>query len=62
MVYSPTGVGKTWFSLGVANAVATGTEFLMESAETRGVLFIDGEMQAYNLIERLKLYKIPQMI
>ena len=28
MVYSPTGVGKTWVSLGVANAVATGTEFL----------------------------------
>ena len=56
MVYSPTGVGKTWFSLGVANAVATGTEFLKWKApKPRGVLFIDGEMQAYNLIERLKL-------
>ena len=58
MVYSPTGVGKTWFSIGVANAVATGTEFLKWKApKPRGVLFIDGEMQAYNLIERLKLYR-----
>ena len=58
MVYSPAGVGKTWFSLGVANAVATGTEFLKWKApKPRGVLFIDGEMQAYNLIERLKLYR-----
>ena len=27
MAYSPTGVGKTWFSIGVANAVATSKNF-----------------------------------
>ncbi|MDA3822755.1 MAG: AAA family ATPase [Bacteroidales bacterium] len=54
MVYAPRGVGKTHFSLGVAYAVASGGEFLIWQAEKpRGVLFIDGEMQAQSLQERL---------
>ena len=57
MVYSPTGVGKTWFCIGTAFAVSTGTIFLKWGAnKSHGVLYIDGEMQAYNLIERLKYF------
>ena len=57
MVYSPTGVGKTWFCLGTAFAVSTGTKFLKwEANKSHGVMYIDGEMQACNLIERLKYF------
>ena len=57
MVYSPTGVGKTWFSIGVGFAVASGTEFIKWKAnDSHGVLYIDGEMQAFNLIERLNYF------
>lgn len=55
MVYAPRGVGKTYFALGVAHAVATGGEFLGWQAENPcGVLFVDGEMSAPDLQERLK--------
>ncbi|NLV25355.1 MAG: AAA family ATPase, partial [Deltaproteobacteria bacterium] len=54
MVYAPRGVGKTHFSLGVSYAVASGGSFLTwEAPSPRGVLFIDGEMPAAVLRERL---------
>lgn len=54
MVYAPRGVGKTHFSLGVSYAVACGGKFLPWEAPTpREVLFLDGEMPAAVLQERL---------
>lgn len=54
MIHAYRGVGKTHVSLGVACAVATGSSFLRWSAEKpAGVLFIDGEMPASVLQERI---------
>jgi putative DNA primase/helicase len=55
MVYAPRGVGKTHFSLELAYAVACGGSFLNWKAPTpKGVLFIDGEMPAVALQDRLE--------
>ena len=57
MIYAPRGVGKTQVSVGIACAVATGQPFLgWEVDRPRGVLFIDGEMPAKALQERLSAY------
>lgn len=54
MVYAPRGVGKTWFSLGVAYAVASGGSYLTFTAPaSRPVLYLDGEMPAVTVQERL---------
>lgn len=54
MVYAPRGVGKTWFSLSAAYAVATGGAFLTFSAPAaRPVLYLDGEMPAVAMQGRL---------
>ena len=45
MLYSRRGVGKTFLSLGIAVAVASGGKFLNWNAPTRrNVLYVDGEM------------------
>ncbi len=54
MVYSERGVGKTHFALGVAYAVASAGRFLQwEAPKARRVLYIDGEMPAVAMQERL---------
>lgn len=54
MIYAPRGVGKTHASLGIAYAVASGGQFLRwEAPQPNGVLFLDGEMPAVALQERL---------
>lgn len=54
MVHAWRGVGKTWFSLGVSVAVASGGDFLnWRAPKPRKVLFIDGEMAAQQFQERL---------
>jgi hypothetical protein len=54
MIYAWRGVGKTHVALGIAYAIATGGEFLGWKAQRpRGVLYIDGEMPAAALQERL---------
>jgi hypothetical protein len=54
MVYASRGTGKTYLALGMAYAVATGTQFLKWKApKARRVLLIDGEMPAAALQERL---------
>lgn len=54
MLYSKRGVGKTFISLGISVAVASGTEFLKWKAPTaRKVLYIDGEMPLIALRDRL---------
>lgn len=54
LVYSWRGIGKTWFSLGCAYAVASGGTFLRWTApKPRRVLYLDGEMPAAALQRRL---------
>lgn len=54
LVYSWRGVGKTWFALGCAYAIASGGKFLRWSAPApRKVLYLDGEMPASALQRRL---------
>ena len=54
MVYAIRGVGKTFFSLNVAYAVASGGTYLKWNApKPRGVLYLDGEMPAVTMQERL---------
>lgn len=54
MIYVPRGVGKTHVALGIAHAVTTGTQFLNWSApKPRSVLYLDGEMPASLMQERL---------
>ena len=57
MIYASRGVGKTFVALGIAHAVVTGTSFLKWSApKPRGVLYLDGEMPAPLMQERLKMF------
>jgi len=54
MIYSPRGVGKTLFGLTTAYAIAAGADFLGFTIEKpRKVLYIDGEMPAETMQERL---------
>ena len=53
MIYSTRGFGKTWVSLEIAYAVASGGQFLSWKSENpAGVLYIDGEMALIELQER----------
>jgi len=54
MIVGPRGLGKTFVALNVGLAIATGTTFLGWQAEhPRPVLYVDGEMPASALQERL---------
>jgi len=54
MVYAARGVGKTHFALSAAYAVAIGGHFLgWKAPKARRVLFVDGEMPAVSMQERL---------
>jgi hypothetical protein len=58
MVYAWRGVGKTMFALSLAHAIATDGRFLKWTAKMdrpRGVLYVDGELTAAELQERLKM-------
>ena len=55
MLYAPRGLGKSWLSLSVGLAVASGNPLLRWSApKPRKVLFVDGEMPLVALQERLR--------
>lgn len=55
LLYAKRGVGKTHIALGIAYAVASGGSFLKWSAcEPKKVLYIDGEMPAFSMQERLR--------
>jgi hypothetical protein len=55
MAFAWRGVGKTWFALALAYAIAAGGRFLRwEAAKPRRVLYIDGEMPAIGLRERME--------
>jgi len=54
MLYAKRGVGKTHVALGIAYAVASGGQFLRwQASQPRNVLYVDGEMPARLLQERL---------
>lgn len=58
MVYAKRGVGKTFFALEVAMAVAYGNQFLsFKAPKPASVLYIDGEMPANSMQERLRNIK-----
>lgn len=55
MAYAWRGVGKTWFALFLAYAIAVGGIFLRWKADKpRRVFYIDGEMPAIGLRERIQ--------
>lgn len=55
MIYAPRGIGKTHVALGIAYAVANGSTFLnWQAPKPRGVLYLDGEMPAALMQERLR--------
>jgi putative DNA primase/helicase len=59
MLYGARGTGKTMVVLGLAYALATGTNYLKWKADkARKVLLVDGEMPAAALQERLSWYAL----
>lgn len=57
LVYGPPGIGKSFLALGVAWAVASGGSFLgWRSTRPRRVLYVDGEMGAAELRDRLAVF------
>jgi putative DNA primase/helicase len=60
LVYGPPGIGKSFLALGVAWAVASGGSFLgWRSPRPRRVLYVDGELGAAELRDRLALFGSP---
>ena len=56
MLYGPRGLGKTHVALGIAWAAASAERFLKWHADVpRRVLYVDGEMPATDMQERLRL-------
>lgn len=55
MIYSPRGVGKTLLAMTSAYAIAAGADFLgfTTGGKSRKILYIDGEMPAETMQERL---------
>jgi putative DNA primase/helicase len=60
LVYGPAGIGKSFFALSIAWAAASGGSFLgWQSPRPHRVLYVDGEMGAVSLRERLRLFGPP---
>jgi len=56
LLYGPRGLGKTFVALGIAWAAASGASFLgWTASRPHRVLYIDGEMAAVDIRERLRL-------
>ncbi|MBS0272613.1 MAG: AAA family ATPase [Proteobacteria bacterium] len=58
MIYAPRGLGKTFFALGIAMAIASGGNFLkFHAKKPRRVVYLDGEMSIYTMKDRIeKIY------
>lgn len=55
MIHAPRGAGKTFFALSCAYAIGTGGEFLkFKAPEAKSVLYLDGEMPAAAIQQRLR--------
>jgi putative DNA primase/helicase len=60
LLYGPRGSGKTFAALGIAWAVASGASFLgWRAPQPRRVCYVDGEMAAVDMKERLALFGPP---
>src|SRR6188508_2224945 len=60
LVYGASGVGKTFFALGVAWAAAAGGSFLdWRAPRAHRVVYVDGELGADDMRERLALFGAP---
>jgi KaiC/GvpD/RAD55 family RecA-like ATPase len=60
LLYGPRGLGKTFIALGIAWAAASGGTFLnWRAPRPRRVLYVDGEMAAVDMKERLQLFGPP---
>lgn len=56
MIHAWRGLGKTWFTLSLSYSIACGEQFLKwPVAKPRRVLYLDGEMQASTMQNRLAL-------
>ena len=63
LLYAKRGVGKTHIAIGIGYAVATGGQFLKWKApKPRKVLYIDGEMPACSMQERLSRIALTEDI
>lgn len=55
------GIGKTFFAIGIGNAVARGEKFSVWECETPApVLYVDGEMSFKDIQERSRLLKMAE--
>jgi putative DNA primase/helicase len=61
LLHSPGGLGKTWFSLGLANAVSQGLLFLGLATKQRPVCYIDFENPLPLLIDRARKLDIREV-
>ncbi len=60
LLYGPRGLGKTFVALGIARAAAAGESFLgWRATRPHRVLFVDGEMSAIDMQQRLALFGPP---
>ena len=60
LLYGPRGLGKTFAALGIAWAAAAGASFLgWRAPRPHRVVYVDGEMAADDLRERLALFGPP---
>src|SRR5688572_31139635 len=56
LLYGPRGLGKTFVALGIAWAAASGGSFLgWRAARPHRVVYVDGEMPAVDMQDRLRL-------
>ena len=61
MVYAPRGIGKTFFALETACAVASGQTFLgWKPPKPSKVLYLDGEMPAADFQQRMKAIELSR--
>src|SRR5262252_9537411 len=57
LLYGPRGLGKTFVALGIAWAAAAGGSFLgWQASRAHRVLYIDGEMAASDMKQRLLMF------
>jgi putative DNA primase/helicase len=60
LLYGPAGIGKSFLALGIAWAVASGGSFLgWQAPRPHRVLYVDGELGAVELRQRLSLFGPP---
>jgi hypothetical protein len=62
VLHSPGGLGKTWFSLGLANAVSQGLPFLGLATKQRPVCYLDFENPLPLLIDRARKLNIREVL